>query len=214
MLRILKGVVFASLAGLLSLVSIDAKATLITFDDLTFVPGNFYDQPLTNEYAALGLVISGGYLAQGGPAVVSSPNYLLGSNLVTFDFLGSTPTTVSMYVSTSQKDIVTLAAFGISGLIETKATQGWGGPLNDTPYTPQQFISFYSPGGISQVTIAAFFGLRTDAQIDNLYFSSATAVDAPSSLALLGIGFLGWAGLTQLRRGEQGLTRRIASTTA
>jgi len=196
MLLSVKRMFFASLISFLALASFESKAALISFDDILYVPGPFYNQPLTNEYAALGLVINGGFLAQGGSAVVSPPNFLLGTNNLKLFFLAPFPTVVSMYVSAAAEDVISLTATDVLGFLETIETKGWAGPHNNTPYTPRQFVSFLDPDGISDIFITSFYGLRVDAQIDDIYFSSA-AVDAPPSLALLGIGLLSWASLVR-----------------
>lgn len=203
MLSITKIVTIALMTGIVGLASVDANATLITFDDLIYTPTSpdeFWTHPLTNEYAPLGLQINGGFLAQGGPGMVSAPNLLLGSNYLTLRFLNPMPTFVSMFVSAPNEDIIYLTAYGLDGLLETITTQGWGGPLNNTPYTPQQFVSFYDTRGIASINLGTFFNLRTGAEVDNLSFDSATTIPSPPSVALMGIGMLAWTILAVRKR--------------
>lgn len=198
MLSITKIVTIALMTGIVGLASVNANATLITFDDLIYTPTS--REPLTNEYAPLDLQIDGGFLGQGGPGMVSAPNLLLGWNYLTLRFLNPMPTFVSMYVSAPNEDIINLTAYGLDGLLETITTQGWGGPLNNTPYTPQQFVSFYDAGGIASINLEAFFNLRTGAEVDNLSFGSATTIPSPPSVALMGIGMLAWTILAARKR--------------
>lgn len=190
------------IACALDLAPLTAHATLITFDDLIFAPttGCFCDQPITNQYASLGLLVNGGFLAQGGPAVVSPLNYLLGSNSLTLSFLDPLPTLVTLYVSAVSADVIYLNAYSATGLVQTVNTQGWAGPFNNTPYTPQQFVSLSNVGGISQVNLQGFYNRRLEASVDNLFFGAPTVVPAPPIFPLMGIGLLAWIFLARRRR--------------
>lgn len=203
MLSIIKIVAIVWMAGMVGLTSVNAQATLITFDDLTYTAGS--QEPLTNEYASLGLQIDGGILDQGGPGMVSAPNLLRGWDYTMLRFLDPIPTFVSMYVSAPNQDIITLTAYGLDGLLKTITTQGWGGPLNNTPYTPQQFVSFYDAGGITRINLQSYYNLRTGAELDNLFFGSATTIPSPPSLALMGIGILAWTISAARRRRHHSL---------
>lgn len=178
-----------------------AHATLITFDDLVFAPttGCFCDQPLSNQYASSGLMIDGGFLAQGGPSVVSPPNILLGSNSLTLSFLDPLPTLVTLYVSSAHGDLIFLNAFHADDFIKSVHTQGWGGPFNNSPYTPRQFVSLSHADGISRINLGGFYNLRVGAQVDNLFFGAASAVPAPPVLPLMGMGLLAWIFLPRWR---------------
>lgn len=171
----------------------NTQATLISFDDLVLTPPiscDFCPQTLSNEYATLGLLFDGAYLESGG--LTPTGNQLLGTPLTSITFLAPFPTTVSMYVSARAQDMVVLQAWG-PAYYEIVKTEGWGGPLHDTPYVPNQLVSFFAPDGIENIALGGFFGLRVDAEVDNIFFSTATAVTAPSSAALLFAGVLGWS---------------------
>lgn len=186
--------------------ALPAHAVIINFDDLTLVPSDpdvpcFCDYPLTNEYASQGLIIEGGFLAEYGEEdknTVSGPNYLLGSNYLRLSFVGTLPTFISMIVSAAHEEAIYFDVFGSDGLIDEQQTNGYAGPHNDTPYTPNQLMTFTSAEGISSVVIEGFYNLRTSAMIDDLTYEY-TSVPAPSSLVLLGLGLLG---LAWCRRGN------------
>lgn len=171
-----------------------AHATLITFDDLVFASttGCFCDQPISNQYTSLGLLVDGGFLAQGGPSVVSPPNYLLGSNYLTLSFLEPLPTLVTLYVSAENADVIYLHAYNASDRVQSVNTLGWAGPFNDTPYTPRQFVSLSHADGISRFTLEGFYNLRVEASVDNLFFGAPAAVPAPPILPLMEMGLLAW----------------------
>lgn len=183
-------------------IPLTAHATLITFDDLVFAPtsGCFCDQLISDQYAALGLMVDGGFLAQGGSAVVSPPNYLLGSDFLTLSFLAPLPTLVTLYVSAASADVIYLNAYNASDLVQTVNTQGWAGPSNNTPYTPRQFVSLANDEGISSVTLQGFYNLRVEASVDNLFFGAPAVVPTPSVLPLMGIGLLAWIFLARWRQ--------------
>ena len=187
-------------------VSLPASAVVINFDDLTLVPSDpdfpcFCDYPLTNEYESQGLVIDGGFLAEYSEwdeNIVSGPNYLMGSNYQQLSVVGALPTFVSMMVSAAHEEAIFFDIFGAGGLIDEQQTSGYAGPYNDTPYTPNQLMTFTSAEGISSIVIEGFYNLRTSAMIDDLTYEY-TSVPAPSSLVLLGLGLLG---LAWCRRGN------------
>ena len=90
----------ALVAVLLGLATAGAHAVLITFDDLppTADPGQFAGTSVTDEYAALGLIVNEGYLA--GSGVPGTNQSLYGAPYLSLSFIGGTlPTYVSLYVS-------------------------------------------------------------------------------------------------------------------
>ncbi len=186
---------------LLAFLSGTTHAVVINFDDLTLIPSDpefpcFCDHPLTNEYESLGLIIDGGFLGEYGEEydhVVSGPNFLLGSDTLQLSFVGQLPTFVSMFVSSVREEVIFLKAYGVGGLVDEQQTDGWGGPHNDTPYTPNQLITLASSQGISSIVINGFYNMRTSAVIDDLTFEYAN-VPGPSPFLLLvsGLLVLGW----------------------
>lgn len=172
-----------------------AHAVLIDFDDIKHIPADdmfphFSDHPLTDQYIDQGLLIDGGFLVGESHADGSNDNRLLGSNFLLLSFVGKLPTTVSMYISAAFGQAVFLNAFGEDGWFAKQQTSGYAGPHSDTPYTDNQLVSFYSPTGISAISLEAFYGLRTGAVVDNLYYDYATPVSEPSLLILLMCGLL------------------------
>jgi hypothetical protein len=179
-----------------------AQAVLVTFDDLTLSPDPDFDStPVTDQYQHLGLMVDEGYLR--GPDVDNPTQSLLGGPYFRLHFTGPLPTYVSMFVSSPHQDQVRVSAWGPSGFIDDVYTDGWAGPDNETPYRPNQYVSFHGASGISQVNLDAFYFLRTGAAIDNLYFGNVPAVPEPASLASLAAGLLvlsaGWR-VTRRRR--------------
>jgi hypothetical protein len=174
-----------------------AQAITINFDDLVYIPGDcFCDNPLTDQYQSQGLLIDDGYLAltQNLPDsenAVSPPQYLLGGNILQFNFVGALPTFVSMYVSSFFEESIFLNAFDAVGQVTSVKTSGWAGPEDNTPYQPNQYVSFTSPLGFSGITIEGFYNMRVSAAIDNLTYEYAS-VPEPSSLFMFSVGLLGF----------------------
>lgn len=182
---------------LLSLFSVPAKAVVINFDDLVYVPtwpeDFFGDHELTDEYEDQGLLISGGFLSvwhEGTGPSVSGPNYLTAGHDLTLEFIGELPTFVSMYVSSSWGQAVFLSAYSSSGLIASHTTDGWKGFDTDPLYVPNQLVSFSANEGISEISVGDFYGQRTGAMIDDLTFTYSAQVPEPSSVFLFGLGLL------------------------
>jgi hypothetical protein len=173
-----------------------AQAVTIDFDDLN--PADLIGDdgyiPLTNQYESLGVLFeSGAYLL--GYSSKSAPNYINGPGF-SIHFLDVLPTYVSMYVGSVLEHKVDVSIYGLSGLIETKTTDGevhgfeWE---QSTPYRDNQFVSFYVPEGISYIHLNG----QADVYMDNLSFG--VSVPEPSVLMLFCLGVL----ITCLQRKRQ-----------
>lgn len=176
-----------------------SHAVVINFDDIERVHEDDYpfwaDQPITNQYASKGLIVDGGYLnsyqnVEGN--VVSGPNYLQGGPYLSLIFVGIHPKVVSMVINSNYQDVAYLDASCLDGELISKETKGWAGPHSNTPFVPNQIITFRSEAGISHINISAFHFLRTSVMIDDLTYHYS--LPEPGSLLLLGIGFLFLAG--------------------
>lgn len=169
----------------------NAYAALINFDDLVYVPTPdddcFCDHDLTNQYESQGLLIDGGFLSTSDDG---SNNFLWGGPFLSLKFVGTLPTKITMSVSAALEDVVFLYAFG-PGFNSFKQTLGWAGPFDDTPYSPNQIITFTSASGISGINISAFYDIRVDAMIDDIDSYYSATVPESGSLGLLSLGLLG-----------------------
>lgn len=119
---------------------------------------------------------------------MSGTQYLLGGPSLTLIFTGTLPTFVSMYVGAAVFDSVTVTALGPSGTQQYVTDGAYKNGDIDYPYRPRQFVSFASSKGISSIGLVAFYGLRADTQVDNVYFTSA--VPEPASYLMLAAGLL------------------------
>lgn len=181
-----------------------AHAVLITFDDLVAPPctPEFCESLVVdNQYAALGVTFAGTglYSNPDAPQLVTSPQGLsdvYGPGMSIY-FTGSLPTSVKMYVSSFNQDVVGATASGPNGFSRTVATDGWAGTEeNSTPYSDKQVVEF-AGGEIARIDLASFFDRRGAIVIDNLEFTRDISVPLPAALPLLasGLSALGLAGL-------------------
>jgi hypothetical protein len=181
-------------AAVLGLAALHAQAVLITFDDLPppDPEGGFASTPVTDEYASFGLIVNGGYL--GGSGVPGTNQVLYGAPTLHLSFTGDLPNYVSLYVSAPNEDRVTVEATG-PGYARTVRTDGYSWPPETaTPYRDNQYVSFHSATGISNLDLGAFYFLRTGPVIDNLYFGNVAPVPEPGALVLAAAGGLAmWA---------------------
>ena len=202
------GLRLVAVLGLCSMASL-AQATLITFDDLPWQPpaidpNAWYAQPVTNQYASLGVVIDEGYLTQ-GTQTISPPQFLMGGPNMSITFTGSTlPRYVSLYLSAANENLESFVdAYGPGGFLGSGNTGGYTpGPDGSafTPYVPNSYITFSSTTGISYLSFGNAYDLRESAILDNLYFGAVPAVPEPSSAVLAGVGLLSLLGVTRWQR--------------
>jgi hypothetical protein len=87
----------------MALASASAQATFITFDELPWVPIDaWFDNPVTTQYASLGVTFKIGFLAQTNYTGTPPPHinqYLLGANSMQVSFSGTLPHYVNFNMS-------------------------------------------------------------------------------------------------------------------
>lgn len=176
------------LASFSLLLSLNASATLITFDELELhydeEAPSWYDNPLTgDEYTDKGVRVLGGYLTGEEPDLS-----VYASNGASIEFVGDLPNFVSMNVTSAYGDAVFLSFYGESGLLSTITTSGWQYPEEyATPVIPDELISFTATSGIKSIQFSSFWNMRIHAVIDNIHFYKIE-VPEPSILVFLCIG--------------------------
>jgi hypothetical protein len=174
-----------------------AHAAFVDFDDLPWTPApggetNWDENPVTDQYAALGLVVRDGYLLQGE----GRDQYLLGSSEFSISFTGVLPRYVSFTLSSpsGENEATTVATAGDGSVAGVGSTGGWywGGPevglTYDRLYQANSPISFYSAAGISGLSFATFGSTRFTGVVDKLYFGAVAPVPEPASLVLAAAG--------------------------
>lgn len=175
---------------LLVVTSHNAKATFIDFNDLNPVYNEEFpcwcDNPLSDEYLDKGVLIDGAWVNGG-----NGQNVMLTSNWASIQFVDTLPNFISMNVTSHYGDSISLAFYGVDGLLFSHYTSGWRGwEENSTPVIPNEFVSFNTPQGIEYITIQGFYNMRIGAAIDNLTFESRMVTE-PSLLFLLLTGLIG-----------------------
>jgi hypothetical protein len=183
-----------------------ANATLIDFDDLeppTCEPdpatgSTFCDpQPVTDQYADLGVTFSGAALnftyGGGDDPRVSMPNFIsdfYGPGMDIY-FSGHLPTTVSMYLTAQLDDVLYVNAFGADGaLLASVTTDGDTGYDPDHDGPPRQLVTL-AGGEIAHIRLDELYLRRGTMNLDNLSFTrDGAAVPEPGTLGLLGAGLL------------------------
>ena len=170
-----------------------AHATLINFDDLPPLVGDDPSEPtpVTNQYAALGVLFDTAAIATDVAGVRSGPNGITdfyGPDME-IRFTGLLPTSLSMFVSSANQDSIFIDIFGADGLLGSIATDGWRGTEEmSTPYRDQQLVAF-AGAPISYLHVASFYFRRGSLLIDDLTFTHDSAnVPEPTGLSLLVVG--------------------------
>jgi len=189
-------------AAAIALASASAQATFITFDELPWVPiESFSDNPVTTQYASLGVTFESGYLAQtyySGAPPAHLNQYLLGGHDLQVSFSGTLPHYVNFNMSSpygeSSESYVT--AFDAARHVVAQGRTGGYYPdgsqdppwRQDLPYKENRPIFLSSSSGIAFLQFGDAYGSRLSSSIDNLYFAAVPAVPEPATIALLGAG--------------------------
>ncbi|WP_039918623.1 hypothetical protein [Cellvibrio mixtus] len=173
--------------------SCNAAAVVIDFDDIDVYHdpdgGCFCDNPITDQYRDKGLLVDSGYLSGEKRPDGTNDNQLLGSLSLTLFFVDNFPNRVSFFVDAVYDQAVFIDAVGLNGWNESKKTDGYGGPFEEnTPYIPHQLVSFYSPEGITSISLSTFYNLRVSTSVDNLSYDYS--LPEPPVLLLVLTGFL------------------------
>lgn len=181
-----------------------ARAAIITFDDIPYIPVDpdwpqFDDVYVTDQYLSEGLLIEGGYLGRRYPLEenLANPQFLFGSNFMRMTFVGDRlPNYVTMTVNSVFESYANVINFyGPNGQhLYEMITSGFDGWEPYKPYRLNQPISFTSLTGISEITFEGALNMRWGTLVDDLKFKSSprTAVPEPGLLLLfcLGLGVL------------------------
>jgi hypothetical protein len=208
-LHLLKVARYALCAGLLALAGLPAHATLITFAEFPLTPdedGQWYSDPVGEDYAALGVHFYDIYRIEASSGTPGEG--VLGGVGPGIIFTGTLPTFVSLNFSSVYPSVAAyVSAWTPHGFAGTISTGGDAispeGTWIETPepYVPNTYASFHSPDGISRLVFSQVYGMRTTVLIDTLYFGAVPPppVPEPDSLALLLAG-LGVVGVVRRRR--------------
>jgi hypothetical protein len=187
------------IALLLGIISPNAHAIFIDFDDIVARPaepfdGCFCGHTLSNEYASQGLIFNGDINWLVGRTLPdgTNQNIVMGFNGISLEFVGALPNFVSFNINSPlAAESSYVDVYGVEGYLFTQVSSGWRGTEeNSTPYIPDELLFIHANEGIASLTIYSLFGLRTGPHIDNLTFESRS-VNEPAALFLFLVGFSG-----------------------
>ncbi len=175
-------------------------------DPLHMPPDDTVPNPVTTQYAHLGVVFDGAGVSI-APGGVKSGSQSIADNYgpeMAIRFTGDLPSYVSFYLSALFEDKVFMRVFDQAGaLIGETASDGWFGVVeNSQPYTPLQFFEF-SGTQISEISLSSFYSLRSGIQLDDLTFTRAQSVPEPSSLLMAIIAVMGLLAARHCRSREK-----------
>lgn len=196
---------------MLSLVTSSAAATVVTFDDLTppVIPNTGFDLPtfyngLNWGQGTRGIVGCSSYFTQDtgycrGRASGDNVMYSYGLNTVTkadssaFDFNGA-------YLTAAWNDNLNVE---LKGYVGNTVAYNFLTTISD--HVPTYFnVNFI---GIDRLTINSFGGINpgtpgsgTHVAIDNFTYNAPSQVPEPAPIALLGLGFLGFAAIRKRKQ--------------
>jgi hypothetical protein len=194
----------AAAAAAIALASASAQATLITFDELPWVPIDaWFENPVTTQYASLGVTFESGFLAQTYYSGTPPPHlnqYLLGGHDLQVSFSGVLPHYVNFNMSSPYGESSESYVWALDAAHHVVAQGRTGGYYpdgsqdppwrQDLPYKENRPIFLSSSTGIAFLQFGDAYGSRLSSSIDNLYFAAVPAVPEPASLALLGVGLV------------------------
>lgn len=181
--------------------SLNANAVFLDFDDIVAPPFNPFgcETPttpcgliLSNEYQSQGLTFGiDAWLAGEVQTDGTNKNKVVGLNTLYLFFTDALPNFISLNINSPLgHEASYLEVWGKNGFLFTHVTSGWRGIDEETPYIPDEFISFYAPEQITQINIFSFYNHRSGPSIDNLTFEYRT-VPEPSLLLLFALGVAG-----------------------
>lgn len=197
---------FVKYTSLISLMiftlSSPARATVIDFDDIPYVPidpesPQFHDVKVADQYLSEGLRIQGAYLGRHYPleANLDNPQFLWGSNFMRMTFVGDQlPVYVAMLVSSVFDYANIINFYGPDGHLFEMITSGSMGMELNEPYRENQPIEFTSLTGISEITFRGYFNMRWGTMVDNLQFETSVPASVPEPrllfLFIVGLGLV------------------------
>jgi hypothetical protein len=178
-----------AVAAALGMAAAPAAAAFVTFEELAYEQGIIFGQPITDQYASLGMLVNDGYMGPG------PDQYLVGGSGFSISFTGAS---LPRYVSFNMSSMDIPGAEAYVRAFHDEQQVGFGrtggffptenGAQQVLPYVPDRLISFAAPEGISHLSFSNSYIRRFTASIDNLYFGPVPAVPEPSALLLFAAG--------------------------